>query len=85
LLVFLDHRVSVTVVDTYLQSSALDAIEHAGAIDDRKMLVSFLLREALSLLITPSRHQAGKFVVIHGRSSIWEDFAYGSDICHQKL
>jgi len=39
LLVLAGHRLR-QLFDTSLQSSAIDAISHAGAIDDRKMLVS---------------------------------------------
>ena len=39
LLVLLGH-VLKQHFDAFLQSSVIDAINHAGAIDDRKMLVS---------------------------------------------
>jgi hypothetical protein len=52
-----------------LQASALDAINHAGAIDDRKMLVSFQLACDTALCNDCLRHQAGTFALIHGQAS----------------
>jgi len=68
--------------DASLQSAAIDAISHSGAIDDRKMLVSSKLIESTERLNNFLVSQAGTLAVIYGQSSFREGFGFGSDFRH---
>jgi hypothetical protein len=70
--------------DAFLQSAAIDAISHSGAIDDRKMLVGSKLIESTELLNNCLVSQAGTLVVVYVQSSFREGFGFSPAFRYQE-